>query len=80
MVPGYTLTTFSNVACATTAATKVEARATTIDNKQQQNTVHSQPEIGTVHYHPVHTAAILSSAHCSYTIWCQYHTVHPVYL
>ena len=27
-------------------------------------------------YYPVHTAAILSSAHCSYTIY----TVHPVHL
>ena len=49
MVPGYTLTTFPNVICTATAATKVETRATTIDNKQQQSAVHSQQEIGTVH-------------------------------
>ena len=30
-------------------------------------------------YYPVHTAAILSSAHCSYTIQCTLQLYHPVH-
>ena len=41
---------------------------------------HVQPCSAIYSQSSVHTAAILSSAHCSYTIWCQYNTVHPVHL